>query len=616
VSIATGAVLYINGISQSIGSLIGPVGSAVKLGSGGQLTVSSAASTSFAGNISGTGAASVTKSGAGTLTVSGLNTYTGPTTISGGTLKLASPSAITAATPVASYSFSHLTGNTVINDGSGGSAMNGTLKLNGGTGSINPTGGPSAGFGALVLNGNGTTVDISSGVTDLSSNSTWTVSAWIKTTQAGATILNKGDGSNWNSGFTTFYLGNGNNAGSGAQPDAVRWGGGWLAGSTPVNDGNWHLLTYTDSAGTKAVYVDGVAENISQNQFSNTDTGSRIRIGFAPTNVDGEVPTSGSLSGISMYNAALSPAQVAALYGAVAGTNGAGPLPSNTDLTITAGATLDLNSLTQTIASLSGPAGSTVLLGTGQLIVNSAASTQFAGTISGNGGTLVKKGAGTLTIAGVKSYSGSTIVTAGTLKFDVTSATNLGAGAMVSIASGATLELAGSVSAMGASGGNRANIVNSSSAPGIVVSGSHQVVGGIDGSGTTQVNGGSDLTADHIIQSALMIGGTAGSPGVVTIDASDASGNPLTVASVALPSDSNPIGLAGSPFDESLLSGNSVLSNGSYAQSRAASLATGNAAVPEPAAFVLAFVALTATIFNFRQTVFRRRMAEWLKGSI
>jgi hypothetical protein len=53
-----------------------------------------------------------------------------------------------------------------------------------------------------------------------------------------------------------------------------------------------------------------------------------------------------------------------------------------------------------------------------------------------------------------------------------------------------------------------------------------QVVGAIDGAGTTQVNAGSNLTADHIIQNALIIGGAAGSPALVTIDASDASGNP------------------------------------------------------------------------------------------
>jgi alpha-L-arabinofuranosidase len=51
---------------------------------------------------------------------------------------------------------------------------------------------------------------------------------------------------------------------------------------------------------------------------------------------------------------------------------------------------------------------------------------------------------------------------------------------------------------------------------------------GIQGTGNLTVNAGSSLTASHIIQSALVIGGTAGSFGMVTIGASDASGNPLT----------------------------------------------------------------------------------------
>ena len=71
------------------------------------------------------------------------------------------------------------------------------------------------------------------------------------------------------------------------------------------------------------------------------------------------------------------------------------------------------------------------------------------------------------------------------------------------------------------------HVVNDSTAAGIVVSGTNQVVGNIDGSGTTQVNAGSDLTANHIIQTALVIGGTAGNPALVTIAASDAGGAPL-----------------------------------------------------------------------------------------
>jgi hypothetical protein len=60
--------------------------------------------------------------------------------------------------------------------------------------------------------------------------------------------------------------------------------------------------------------------------------------------------------------------------------------------------------------------------------------------------------------------------------------------------------------------------------------GSVTVSGGIEGTGNLTVNAGSDLTANHIVQGALVIGGAAGSPATVTIAASDASGNPLSAA--------------------------------------------------------------------------------------
>ena len=57
---------------------------------------------------------------------------------------------------------------------------------------------------------------------------------------------------------------------------------------------------------------------------------------------------------------------------------------------------------------------------------------------------------------------------------------------------------------------------------------SDRVAGPIDGTGNVVVNAGSDLTANHIVAGALVIGGTAGSPGlIVTISASDVNGNPL-----------------------------------------------------------------------------------------
>jgi hypothetical protein len=58
-------------------------------------------------------------------------------------------------------------------------------------------------------------------------------------------------------------------------------------------------------------------------------------------------------------------------------------------------------------------------------------------------------------------------------------------------------------------------------------------VAGIEGTGDLTVDAGSRLTASHIVQNALVIGGAAGAPAAATIEASAASGNPLTAAAAS-----------------------------------------------------------------------------------
>jgi len=81
-----------------------------------------------------------------------------------------------------------------------------------------------------------------------------------------------------------------------------------------------------------------------------------------------------------------------------------------------AGARL-LVSSNETIGSLAGGglAGGEVALGFNTLTVGNAASTTFAGTISGIGGGIVKRGGGALVLSGTNTYSGPTSVAAGTL---------------------------------------------------------------------------------------------------------------------------------------------------------------------------------------------------------
>jgi autotransporter-associated beta strand protein len=209
---------------------------------------------------------------------------------------------------------------------------------------------------------------------------------------------------------------------------------------------------------------------------------------------------------------------------------------------------------------------------------------------------IAKTGGGLWILSGANTYTGDTTVSAGTLKFAITSGTpSVGAGATATVAAGATLELAGIVTALGKAGGNRVHIVNNSTASGVVVSGMHQVVGAIDGSGNVQVNAGSDLTANHIVQSALLIGGASGSPGRVTIDASDAAGGPLDQSSEdALMRSLTPSG----PFAGDLLA-SSNMSASTDSSSSDLTPAGGNldgsaAAVPEPGTLSLILLALAS----------------------
>ena len=190
----------------------------------------------------------------------------------------------------------------------------------------------------------------------------------------------------------------------------------------------------------------------------------------------------------------------------------------------------------QTVSSLSGTLGGnvpTLSIASGVTLTDnqSSGNTLFPGLlIINSSGAFIKSGSSSLELNGAPTLNanGGLQVNGGTMRFNIFigGEATVGAGVRATVSSGATLELAGSVSAL-SSGANRVNITNSSSSPGLLVSGTHQQVGNIDGSGTTQVNAGSDLTANHIVQSALVIGGAAGSPALVTIDASDASGNPL-----------------------------------------------------------------------------------------
>jgi hypothetical protein len=256
-----------------------------------------------------------------------------------------------------------------------------------------------------------------------------------------------------------------------------------------------------------------------------------------------------------------------------------------------------------------------ITIGTGQeqlppnlQIVTGGGNLTLSGGVGGQGGLNAGIGAGSNLLVAKPgdsaygaSYAGPTYVQYGVLEMHNVLLSNT-----ITVEDDyATLNLAGLTS-----GANRANIKSDSpGAPGefgLVVSGTHQQVGNVDGAGTTQVNAGSDLTANHIIQSALVIGGTATNHGLVTIDASDASGNPLvSLALLAAPNTDAPVSVGGE-LDNSLNDGPVAESSTSLPPSANAQ----SAAVPEPSSLFLLAVGGLAVA----QTVLRRSMRPNWKG--
>ena len=293
------------------------------------------------------------------------------------------------------------------------------------------------------------------------------------------------------------------------------------------------------------------------------------------------------------------------------GTLGGGPLAVNgnsgADSVVNLGKNQSVGSLSGTV---SGGGSARVNIGAGTtLTVNQSTGTTFAGTIAlaagatiGTGGSLAKSGSGTLEIDGGFSLgnNSSLAVSGGKLRLSIASGSaSVGSGVTATITGSSVLELTGSVSALGtATPANRVAITNSSNAAaGLLISAGNQEVGGIGGIGNTQVNAGASLTADHIIQSALIISGTSGSPGLVTIDASDASGNPLGQPSgIALTDSLTP----SSPFGMDETSSANLSSGGGAAL---AALSPGNSAaggnpspVPEPSTLLLVLLAVSGVI--------------------
>jgi hypothetical protein len=285
-------------------------------------------------------------------------------------------------------------------------------------------------------------------------------------------------------------------------PSAAYWqgavDGNWSTNSSGAT--NWR----TDAGGATDTHTPpGVASDVL---FSTASGGSNLT-----TTLDADF----SIKGLTFTPNSASPVSIGGTHTLTLGADGM---------------SLQSGAATATV-------GSAVTLGTSQTwSVNGANSLTVNGAVSiGGAMTLTKSGTGTLRVNSVPTIGngGAIVVGAGTLRLGATSgAPTIGTGVMATVNDGATLELAGTTSAL-ANGAARVNVTNNSQATvgGMFVSGTNQQIGNLDGTGNTAIGAGASFTANHVVQNALVIGGTAAAHSLVTIAASDSSGNSLGVAS-------------------------------------------------------------------------------------
>ncbi|MEI6076970.1 MAG: autotransporter-associated beta strand repeat-containing protein, partial [Verrucomicrobiota bacterium] len=398
---ATGKTLTLSGpVNNSSGN---PQVFSVAVNLNGTQTISDSGSgITFAGPISGSIGSGMDVAG-GIVTLAGSDTYVGNTTISGGTLKVASSSAIPSGSGV---------GNVVV---SGTLDLNGTnATINGlsGSGTVDNTSSANASTLTIGANGQAGSFD---GVIQNSGG------ASLSLVKAGTNTLTLSSGGSTYSGGTTLSAGKITLAGDSS-------GSGISVSSGPLGIG-----TVTLDGGT--LLLNG--HTLGNNLFALTNTMTVIDNITTDAVLDGDLSGSGT---ITLQNSSGNPLSdhigngVDVNWSGFTGTlNYISGSSKTFNLFAPTASDLNLSNATVTFSGTYAPStfrttsGYTTRLGalsggsTGGIENNSTleignlnTSTTFSGPIK-NAGSLTKVGTGTLTLSGANTYTGPTIVSNGTL---------------------------------------------------------------------------------------------------------------------------------------------------------------------------------------------------------
>ena len=296
VTINNSGVLSLNGFNNTVGSIASASATTgIALGSSTLTTGGNNSSTTFAGDISGTGGI-LTKVGTGTMTLTGANSYTGATNINGGALSIGQDSELGTAPGSATANMLTFNGGTLDTTKSFALGSNRGITLNAGGGTFVPTakttvtyGGIIAGTGALTLAGPGnmslTGANTYTGATNLNGG-TLTIGADGALGAAPATAT--ANMLNFNSGVLATTASFTLNANRGMSVNAAGGGG-------TINVASGTALTYGGLiAGTGSLAVTGGGTlNLTSNALnfsgSSTVTSSELEL-------SGTLPSLGTLT--------------------------------------------------------------------------------------------------------------------------------------------------------------------------------------------------------------------------------------------------------------------------------------------------------------------------------
>ena len=381
------------------------------------------------GTLSGPG--SLRKTGAGTLVLSAANNYVGGTAVEAGSLNAAATGALgSGPVSVAANASLLFSGNA---DASGLTITAAERGATGNAGFVRFGGTTSAGNARLVMN-NGAAAEFRDNATAgnaVIENHGGLTNIWFNATAGNARITNFSGGQinlldDASAGQATFVNESGGlidifDRASAGQATVVNNAGGRLRISSLTTAGiSIGALSGTGDVilGAKALTTGGLNANTEVSGVISGTGGSLVKIGTGTLTLSGANTYTG---GTALRQGRLNLGHNQAL--------GTGALAMDDDTTL--GFSADGLTIANTIQ----------LTGNNDPVIDTGSFNEtLSGAISG-GGFITKQGTGTLTLSGANTYTGATNVAQGTLKAGA--ANTFSASSAYSVASGATLDLAG-----------------------------------------------------------------------------------------------------------------------------------------------------------------------------